>query len=77
MKNQNYMKKLLSDLYEADKVFAQILQKSIKKADPMPRIKQAANQLLQEATSTVENIEMQLDQISQTNRGLMRAKSYQ
>ena len=77
MKNHNYMKKFLHDLYEADKVFAQILQKSIKKADPMPRIKKAANQLLQEASTQVENIENQLSLIGQVEKPVFRMKSYE
>ena len=55
MKDKNYMKKWLNELYKADKVFMDILQKSIKKADPMPRLQKATTQLLKEASTQIEN----------------------
>ncbi len=76
MKNSNYMKKMLHELYVADKVFMQILQKSVQKADPMPRLKKVTNQLLKEAASQIENVEVQLEQMGRPAR-VLRAKSYQ
>ena len=70
------MKKMLHELYVADKVFMEILQKSVKKADPMPRLKKVTNQLLKEAASQIENVEVQLDQLGRPAR-TMRARSYQ
>ena len=67
------MKKWLNELYKADKVFMDILQKSIKKADPMPRLQKATTQLLKEASTQIENVEVQMEQFGRP----ARAKSYQ
>ena len=56
MKNQVYMKKWLTDLYEADRVFMKVLEN----AQPLPRMRKAVNQLLDEASSHVQYIEKQM-----------------
>lgn len=78
MEHKNYLRKILTDLYEADKVFVRTLENAIKKAkSPLPKMKNCIRKLIKDSNGQAKKIEQDLEQVKTQPKSFSRARSYQ
>lgn len=78
MEHKNYLRKILTELYNADQVFIKTLEKAIKKARrPMPRLKNCIHNLIKDSKGQAKKLEGDIEQVKSQPKAFARARSYQ
>lgn len=75
MDTKKYLRRILTELYRADKVFIKTLESAVRRAkSPLPRIKRTMQKLITDANKDKKQIESDVEEV--TSKPIKYAGSY-